>query len=892
MLLFLTSSVLIPALVLAAPPPANFADLECAVSAFSASLAVAKAPPHATSAITDSFNLCNATVTPPLSPAVARALVREAARAAAARASALAGALPSAPRMVFFVAPTGNDAGPGTQGAPFATLARARAAAAGVTPRAKGDVVVFVRAGTYYLGDAPLILGTADSNVTWSAFPGDAPPVLSGARLLGALQWAPAAGFPAGVLVAPLALEDARRDAWFAAHPDWAGAGPPPRVNALFINGVRQQRARFPNAFADDASGICFSATQRPGEGCAGWSSAALGDTGSQPAPAGSKVSVDYPDRGDSPTSGCAQCHVCGKFGYTIYPFPPNHPVYNAPLPGIGWTNLSLFSFFGSPFSRPAGVRVDAKQWSPRNYSDPRDAVVHMFHAGLWGGWQFAVSSVVQPKAAAPEPPPAAAALPAGARVWLRADDLKGAVPDGGAVALWPDAAGAHAARPAGPASAPTFKAAGFPGGLPCVSFNGSTALLNSDLALNGDDLTVFAVMRDGGSATSYGSGVFFARESFVGLGSKRITVAAPAADDDPAPAGAVIPALMLDWPGSPADPGHRSLARPSLLAAVFSSGGALGFVDGCYELSAGPQSAKQGAAGYEVGSRNSELGRYLVGDVAEVLVYDRALNASERAAVNDYLWAKWGLPPRPRTCEAPPDENPLVISFTYGGYQEARGSGINKGQHFYLENVLEELDAPGEWFYDTRKGLLYVFPNASVDVRAAELAVPLADSVVTVAGAPGAPAVGITLAGFVVTQTRTTFLEAYEVPSGGDWALHRGGAVFVQDAEDIAVVNFTFSYTGGNAVFFSNHVARSAVTDSEFTHTGDSGVVFAGSTVGVDGSAPTYPNENTVARNHFHEVGRYGKQTSCFAQQLSANSTLLDNLCYNGPRAGINYVS
>jgi len=315
------------------------------------------------------------------------------------------------------------------------------------------------------------------------------------------------------------------------------------------------------------------------------------------------------------------------------------------------------------------------------------------------------------------------------------------------------------------------------------------------------------------------------------------------------------------------------------------------GFVDGCFEIGAGPQSAKQGAKGFEVGSRNSEDGRFLVGDVAELLVFDRALNASERSAVNGYLWQKWGLGPHPRTCEAPPaPEAPLTIAFGYGGYQEARGSGINKGQRFFIENVAEELDSPGEWWYDLRKGLLYVFPNASVDVRTAELALPLADAVVTVVGAPGAPAMGIAFVGFAVTQTRSTFLEPYEVPSGGDWSLHRGAALFVQDAEGVSIVNCTFAYTGGNGVLFSNHVTNSTVADSEFSFTGDSGVVFVGSTVGIDGSAPTYPNWNTVARNHFHEVGRFGKQTSCFAQQLSANTTVVDNVCYNGPRAGINF--
>jgi hypothetical protein len=38
------------------------------------------------------------------------------------------------------------------------------------------------------------------------------------------------------------------------------------------------------------------------------------------------------------------------------------------------------------------------------------------------------------------------------------------------------------------------------------------------------------------------------------------------------------------------------------------------------------------------------------------------------------------------------------------------------------------------------------------------------------------------------------------------------------------------------------------------------------------------------------HEIGIYGKQTSCYFQALGKANTLKDNLCYNGPRAGINW--
>jgi hypothetical protein len=54
-----------------------------------------------------------------------------------------------------------------------------------------------------------------------------------------------------------------------------------------------------------------------------------------------------------------------------------------------------------------------------------------------------------------------------------------------------------------------------------------------------------------------------------------------------------------------------------------------------------------------------------------------------------------------------------------------------------------------------------------------------------------------------------------------------------------------------------------------------------------MDGTNPTYPDNNTISANHIHDIGLYGKQTSCYFQAITANTTLKDNLCYNGPRAG-----
>ena len=176
--------------------------------------------------------------------------------------------------------------------------------------------------------------------------------------------------------------------------------------------------------------------------------------------------------------------------------------------------------------------------------------------------------------------------------------------------------------------------------------------------------------------------------------------------------------------------------------------------------------------------------------------------------------------------------------------------------------------------------------------LQAATLAMPVLYSVIVVNGsqsASGAYASSISFSGFTVTQTRVTYLEQFQVPSGGDWSVHRGASLFIQDAENVTVASMRFDQTGGNAMLLSNHVAGSTLADNEIVFSGDSAIVSLGSTSLIDGSAPTYPNGNVIARNHAHETGVYTKQTSCYAHQLSANASIVDNVCYNGPRAGVN---
>ena len=70
----------------------------------------------------------------------------------------------------------------------------------------------------------------------------------------------------------------------------------------------------------------------------------------------------------------------------------------------------------------------------------------------------------------------------------------------------------------------------------------------------------------------------------------------------------------------------------------------------------------------------------------------------NKNRADNPGLWGGWQFQVTQRDELA---NGTIGLQFGYGGYQEARGSGVSN-QHLYVENVLEELDSPGEWCVQT----------------------------------------------------------------------------------------------------------------------------------------------------------------------------------------------
>ena len=233
------------------------------------------------------------------------------------------------------------------------------------------------------------------------------------------------------------------------------------------------------------------------------------------------------------------------------------------------------------------------------------------------------------------------------------------------------------------------------------------------------------------------------------------------------------------------------------------------------------------------------------------------------------------------------------TIWFGMGGQQlgakwDDDPARLDRESRFFIENVFEELDAAGEWYLDKQKSVLYYYPDADTDLTNALVEVPVLEHVVHFAGTQEDPVEYISLEGFRIAHTTATYLGVYDVPSLSDWAIHRGGAAFVEGTRRCSISDCWFDAVGGNAVFVSNYNRGFSVEDCKFTETGDSAICFVGDMAKTNGTQRAFPYECRAHNNLIHDCGYYGKQIAGVYVSRAKRITASHNLIYNTPRAAI----
>ena len=241
------------------------------------------------------------------------------------------------------------------------------------------------------------------------------------------------------------------------------------------------------------------------------------------------------------------------------------------------------------------------------------------------------------------------------------------------------------------------------------------------------------------------------------------------------------------------------------------------------------------------------------------------------------------------------------------GGWQNNRPSKMHPVYRM-VENIFEELDAPGEWFYNSDEKNLYYMPDSGIDLKTARVEIVRLRHLIEFSGSKENPVKSVHLKGFVFRHAARTFMDNREPLLRSDWTVYRGGALVFNGAENCSVTDCEFDQVGGNTIFVNNYNRRIVIKGCYIHHSGANGIAFVGDPQTVRSPLFRYGNQDFSTLDltpgpkgdNFPEdclvenclitmTGRDEKQTA--PVQISMSHKIRINHCsiYDVPRAGIN---
>jgi hypothetical protein len=242
------------------------------------------------------------------------------------------------------------------------------------------------------------------------------------------------------------------------------------------------------------------------------------------------------------------------------------------------------------------------------------------------------------------------------------------------------------------------------------------------------------------------------------------------------------------------------------------------------------------------------------------------------------------------------------------GGWQNNRGAAAHRDVRF-VENIFEELDAPGEWFLNNQTHTIYFHPPAGLDLKKAVVEATRLRTLVEFRGNQTNPVKWITLRGLTFRHAERTVMDNREPMLRSDWTIYRGGAVFLNGAEDCALEDSFIDQVGGNAVFVNNYNRRVTIRGTQIAKAGASGICFVGDPQAARSpmfnyyhvqdldkidrtpgpKTDNYPADCLVEDCLIYLTGRVEKQTAGVEIDLAQGITVRHCSIYDMPRAGIN---
>jgi hypothetical protein len=198
----------------------------------------------------------------------------------------------------------------------------------------------------------------------------------------------------------------------------------------------------------------------------------------------------------------------------------------------------------------------------------------------------------------------------------------------------------------------------------------------------------------------------------------------------------------------------------------------------------------------------------------------------------------------------------------------------LHTGDRYFVENLREALDAPGEWYLDQQAGVLYLKPPPGFSAKS-EVMAPTCQRIIEAVGdkpVPGEKAI------YGLGFKRLTF-------RGGDWDFTDGcrgygmglnGVIYLKAATKCEVRDCRFFNIGKDAVCLEAGEAN-VIVGNDITDSAEGGININGT------------NGTEITGNHIHHLGQVYKHNGAITLQNGASrNRVAENVVHDLTRYGI----
>ncbi|MBI2298103.1 MAG: right-handed parallel beta-helix repeat-containing protein [Armatimonadetes bacterium] len=202
----------------------------------------------------------------------------------------------------------------------------------------------------------------------------------------------------------------------------------------------------------------------------------------------------------------------------------------------------------------------------------------------------------------------------------------------------------------------------------------------------------------------------------------------------------------------------------------------------------------------------------------------------------------------------------------------------VRMGNRFFLENVREALDAPGEWYLDKQAGELLYLPD-SPDFPNQPVVAPLLDRLIVVQGDRQNEkwVEHLRFEGLTFTDTTYNLTREYYTPSDA--------AIFLSAARDCRVAHCEFVGTGGYACQLDQRTHQCSFAHNHVHDVGQGGAHLVGNT-------PVQPHHNRIYGNIIERIGRIYKHVAGVYATHGSDNQVDHNRITDCPRYAISFKS